>query len=656
MTVVNLVDKSGTDANESLGCRPQDFTANGITEGSGQIAVVQRGSCARVRKAAAGQQAGAAAVIMVNSTAGFPPFEGPITSIPEEPDLDPSLPAEDYEVTIPFLGVPSTDEATLTAANGKSLTLAAAPAPLPNLTYRAYTDFSSAGPRMADSAVRPGIAAPGENISSVGVGTGNKSALMSGTSMATPHVAGVAALARQAHKGWKSREISAALVGTADPSKVAGYGVVLGGGLVDAKQVVNTKVFAYGDTSSSRAGTVYDASLSFGFAEPSGSYTRTKKLTLVNKSTKKVTFRLSNEKAKQSRKASVRFSPKKVTVSAKKSRTVKVTLRVKASQLGNSMSSTDQFSFREVSGNVKITSSGGNGTLRVPYLLVPRARAKVAASQKVVTLSPALSAAKPDATASSSPSPSASPTTSPAPRRALDVTLTNRKGALKTTADFYTWGQSDPKDLPTEAPGGIDLRASGVQALPNGKDQLLVFAVNSWTRWSNAAALEFDVEIDTDGDGDANYLLFSDDIGTLDPSGESDGVARVFLYDIAEDVLYDTDREAVAPTDSSTILLPIDASALGLDADSKPFSYRVSSYSIIDDAMDEIDGWADYDLGSPSIANGDYVPVKVNGKVKVRLAVDVDAVQRLQPKGTMIVVLDNKSGKDEALLLPTPKL
>ena len=53
---------------------------------------------------------------------------------------------------------------------------------------------------------------------------------MSGTSMAAPHVAGVAALARQAHKKWNAQQISTALVTTADANKVTGYRLTLGGG------------------------------------------------------------------------------------------------------------------------------------------------------------------------------------------------------------------------------------------------------------------------------------------------------------------------------------------------------------------------------------------------------------------------------------------
>ncbi len=64
-----------------------------------QVAVVNRGTCARVAKAIFGQQAGADAVIMVNNADSYPPYEGEITSNPDD--------GTPYTVTIPFLGVRS---------------------------------------------------------------------------------------------------------------------------------------------------------------------------------------------------------------------------------------------------------------------------------------------------------------------------------------------------------------------------------------------------------------------------------------------------------------------------------------------------------------------------------------------------------------------
>src|SRR5262249_33230251 len=64
----------------SLGCDRAEYVAQNVT---GKLVVVQRGTCARVARAIFGQQAGAAAVVMVNSTPDLPPFEGPITQNPD---------------------------------------------------------------------------------------------------------------------------------------------------------------------------------------------------------------------------------------------------------------------------------------------------------------------------------------------------------------------------------------------------------------------------------------------------------------------------------------------------------------------------------------------------------------------------------------------
>ncbi|UUT36532.1 S8 family serine peptidase [Microbacterium elymi] len=103
-----------------------------------------------------------------------------------------------------------------------------------NPGFRHYADFTSGGPRSGDSAVAPDVAAPGVSIRSVAVGTGSGSTVMSGTSMASPHVAGVAALAVQAHPTWSSADVASVLTTTADPLKVVGQDNTVGGvGLVD---------------------------------------------------------------------------------------------------------------------------------------------------------------------------------------------------------------------------------------------------------------------------------------------------------------------------------------------------------------------------------------------------------------------------------------
>jgi subtilisin family serine protease len=80
-------------------------------------------------------------------------------------------------------------------------------------------DFSSRGPRYGDDALKPEITAPGVGIlaaRSQYIATGSGYYMTaSGTSMATPHVAGVAALVAAAHPDWTGSRIKDALISTA---------------------------------------------------------------------------------------------------------------------------------------------------------------------------------------------------------------------------------------------------------------------------------------------------------------------------------------------------------------------------------------------------------------------------------------------------------
>ncbi|MFJ6984728.1 MULTISPECIES: S8 family serine peptidase [unclassified Streptomyces] len=82
--------------------------------------------------------------------------------------------------------------------------------------------FSSRGPRFGDGAVKPDVTAPGVGIvaaraagTSMGDVVDEHYVAASGTSMATPHVAGAAALIAQRHPDWDGARLKDALVSTA---------------------------------------------------------------------------------------------------------------------------------------------------------------------------------------------------------------------------------------------------------------------------------------------------------------------------------------------------------------------------------------------------------------------------------------------------------
>ncbi|MFI7703812.1 S8 family peptidase [Nonomuraea sp. NPDC049480] len=102
-------------------------------------------------------------------------------------------------------------------------------------------DFSSRGPIVADESVKPDVTAPGVGITAAKSGGGHVA--MSGTSMATPHVAGAAALLRQARPGLSGAELKSLLMATAKP----GGGIPVdaqGSGRVDVAAALKGSVTA----------------------------------------------------------------------------------------------------------------------------------------------------------------------------------------------------------------------------------------------------------------------------------------------------------------------------------------------------------------------------------------------------------------------------
>jgi len=621
-------DDPTTSGHESLGCSVAAF---GLL-GPNTIAVVNRGACARVAKAIFGQQAGAAAVVMANDAPDFPPFEGPISSNPDD--------GTPFDVTIPFLGVKgpasiaSSDGATLRlAADGTATTVAAASITNPNFT--GFASFTSGGPRTGDSALKPDVTAPGVGIISTAIGTGNAGAALSGTSMSSPHVAGVAALTRQAHPTWRVEDIRAAIVNTGLAPGVLGYSTSLGGtGLVQPASSTATQVVA-------RTEGQFGASLNFGFAEFSGRFRRTKQISLSNHGSLDAIFKIAQAAASGSP-HTVSLSTTSVRVPAHGETEVSVTLNVPAATAGGSDG------FQEVAGLVEITpasaSDNAGVALRVPYYLVPRALSGV--STFIGRLR--------------------------GPNPSTIATVTNKRGGIYGDADFYAWGIFDRKSSgdDSESDGenenrdnaSNDVRAIGVQSFPfpistNPTTQLLVFAVNTYQRWSNASTNEFDIYVDVDGDGTDDYVIVGADDGLVQ-TGSFSGLMGSFVFS-TRSFGASSAGLAAAPTDSSTVELPVFSSQLCRPAEpclsestNPRLTYHAVSFDLFNGGTKVVAGSAKYNAWSSSISQGGFVTVAPGAKDATTVISVNSAESKLTPAlGVMVVTLDNKSGPGEAQLI-----
>lgn len=132
--------------------------------------------------------------------------------------------------------------------------------------------FSSAGPTPLSLQMKPDVAAPGVDILSSLPSSQGTFGLLSGTSMAAPHVSGSAALLKERHPTWTVAQIKSALEQTGDPAtNASGPGEAPptreGGGVVDLPRADNPLVFAA------------PTGVSFGRLLPGQSATRTVSLT-----------------------------------------------------------------------------------------------------------------------------------------------------------------------------------------------------------------------------------------------------------------------------------------------------------------------------------------------------------------------------------------
>jgi subtilisin family serine protease len=235
------VDVSSTD--------PAHDGCNGLAAGSlsGRIALLQNslGDCLMVQKLNAARAAGAAGAVVfsLDSTLGTSPS-----------DLAPA--------GLPSILIGTGDGRALRSWVRQHPEAPVSISPAVEFPDASQSDvwqsFSGLGPSGLGQ-LKPDIAAPGANIFTASVAAGLGFELLSGTSFASPHIAGAAALVKQLHPSWTPDQIKSALMSSADTVFATSRKTDTAGALAAGAGRVDL------DRAGSVTATFLPASLSFGF-------------------------------------------------------------------------------------------------------------------------------------------------------------------------------------------------------------------------------------------------------------------------------------------------------------------------------------------------------------------------------------------------------
>ncbi|MGH3776672.1 MAG: S8 family peptidase [Pseudonocardiaceae bacterium] len=459
------------------------------------------------------------------------------------------------------------------------------------------SEFSSRDVR--GPALKPDVAAPGDTIASALTGSGSGVLVISGTSMASPHVAGIGALVRQAHPDWSVAEVKAAVVNTAGAdvySRDGQQGPIaapnrVGAGRVDAAAAVGNQVLAMVPDDPGQV------SANFGVVEAAGPVTLNKTITLVNKGATAARYTVAYQPVNTMPGVRYQLSSRSVDIAARGVAALTVTLRIddpsalrrtadptiEKTQLGAAR----QF-VADASGRVVLTPQAASGPdappLRVPVYAAPRPVADMAAPQSLRFLGHdrqavlALSGQGVDQGSGDA-----------AYRSLISVLqLQAESGRLHTCEGVFV-----AYCTPNGTAQGGDIRYVGVTstaplAVARGRpgDALLAFGITTWEDWYNVGSntIPF-VDIDTSGDGLPDFEVRGTKLAGTD-------VLVAVTVDLHTPP--DSPPVQVLPVngqygdvdsgvfDSNVIVLPVSLAALGIDplAVTAPISYTtgVASY------------------------------------------------------------------------------
>ena len=505
-----------------------------VTNPSGKIALIDRGACSVSLKVDAAAKAGARGVLIGLVAGGDAvafSFGGGTTFVP-------SLVIQQ--------SLSTKIKANIAAGVNVSMSNASA---IPLVGSMAST--SSRGPAISTQHIKPEIGAPGASLSAE-AGTGNGETAFGGTSGAAPMVSGAAALLVEAFPHFSPDRIKALLMNSAETAIFTNPALIpgelapitrIGAGELRVDRAVKLTSLAWNPAQKA-------AALSFGALEVERAITTNdQKLRVENFSgaaktfTVTPSFRYANDRASG---AVTVVIDSTVTVPANGYKVLDVRLLIDPDKLpswlldgGLNGGNGAGLNSPEYDGYVTLTA--GTEKLSVPWHVLPR-RAAATESQWVNKKGSALSL------------------------------YLNNPGHELGQYELFSLMATSPK-LPSSAlpkPGdnfaAVDLRAVGARFL--GADVCgatggcVEFAISTFGRRAHPAYPGgFEVDIDTNGDGVADFYVFNSESGGFNVTGQTlisvqnaaTGVATAFFY-------------ADADLNSSNMIMTVPMTALGLVA------------------------------------------------------------------------------------------
>jgi subtilisin family serine protease len=498
-------------------------------------------------------------------------------------------------------------------------------------TTNAIAEFSSRG-MGAHGLLKPDVAAPGQTVFSVDVGTGEGGVSESGTSMASPHAAGVAALVRAAHPTWNAEQVKAAIMNTATQDVFARSAdssadqqnpeapMRVGAGRVQADRAVAASTLAYVNDGSGAV------SVSFGRIDAAQAViTRSARVRVQNTTTGPLNYGVAYDAATTMPGVSYAVSPSTLQLPAGGSGVVTVTVTVHRNRLVSRPDPTIaldpaelgiQRSFiADASGQLTVTPVGGQ-PLHVPVYAAPRpvsdmhapdtvqiqrhaAHFKLAGSgvdnsKLVQQPGDALESAKVDAFELQGTSPRR-------PQCSAKVNTRCVAFSDQRAADLAAVG------FASDVPGMLSHHiATSVAGAVNKESAFGYFGIATHGAWQTEAGVqEFDVYIDVDGNGGPDAVLYNTRITTTE--GTDYLIAE--LDDMAGDPL---DQELLNNADgsldtnlydSNVMTLPFTLAALeavGWDPHKHPAIHYYVDSILFESSPDFIDTYSFFDsIGDP---------------------------------------------------------